>query len=126
MRCQFPGLGVPGSATSRDGVSRLTLLAPRDGATVISHSSAKLGWRLRGSAAYFRVDVHTVVRQPVEGVLLQRTILPYDLRTLASQSAAADWRRRVTALDGTGALLRRTPRRGLLGSTATAFAQCLR
>lgn len=103
-----------GAASSADGTSRLALIVPRDGATMRQDSTTRLAWSGQRDASYYRVEVETIAGARVMRALLPRTVLHYQL---AAQVIAADvtgMRWRVTALDGAGQYLRRTPWRRLV------------
>ena len=97
-----------GSPTTTRGTERFVLLAPRDGGTVRPDSSARLVWSRDPAAAFYRVELETLVGQPVHGALLKAPSNGYDLPPFAWQKPDSILRWRVTAIDGGNATLRRT------------------
>ena len=97
-----------GSSESTRGAERFVLLAPRDGGTVRADSSARLVWSRDPAAAFYRVELETLVGRPVHGALLRAPANGYDLPSFAWQKPDSVLRWRVSALDGGNATLRRT------------------
>lgn len=104
-----------GAVSSVDGTSRLALLAPRDGSSMRQDSTTRLVWSGQRDASYYRVEVERITGARVIRALLPRTVLHYQLapQVVAADTSAMRWR--VTALDGAGQHLRRTPWRRLVG-----------
>ena len=98
-----------GSAETTRGAERFVLLAPRDGGTARADSSARLAWSRDPAAAFYRVELETLVGRPVHGALLRAPANGYDLPPFAWQKPDSILRWRVTALDGGNTTLRRTP-----------------
>ena len=97
-----------GSPETTRGASRFVLLAPRDGNATRPDSTARLVWSRDPAAAFYRVELETLVGRPVHGALLRASTNGYDLPPFAWQQADSVLRWRVTALDGGNATLRRT------------------
>ncbi len=101
-----------GAASGVGGASRLALLAPRDGDPVAPAQSPRLVWSTDRGASYYRVEVVRPEGTPVVNAITPRTTLHYELPTLLlGDATSVRWR--VTALDGAGRLVRRTPWRRL-------------
>jgi hypothetical protein len=105
LRYVVAGDGTAGSARR----TRLSPLAPRDGARVSADSLVRLVWSGDRDAALYRLEV-----QDEKGTTLLRALVPEAQRHYALPGAmltgaggVARWR--VWALDANGKLLRRTP-----------------
>jgi hypothetical protein len=101
-----------GAASSAGGFARLAQLAPRDGGPVAEDSVTRLVWSSHRGASYYRVEVQTIAGSNVLRALVPQAILHYVLPGIARQPGEI-FRWRVTAMDASGRLLRRTPWRRL-------------
>jgi hypothetical protein len=102
-----------GSASRSDGASRLSLLAPRDGASMTDDSPVRLAWSPDRMATYYRVDVESSAGRDIVRALVPGTVLHYELPSLLAGQSSDALRWRVTALDGAGSIVRRTAWRRL-------------
>ena len=108
-----------GSVQTSNGITRLALLAPRDGASARRDSSFRLVWSPSRRAEFYRVELESTTGTPALTALLPRGVTQYDAPSFVWQrSNASALRWRITALDGDGVLLQRTGwRRVVPGAT---------
>lgn len=98
-----------GAVRTRDGVSRLAQIAPRDGGSARRDSSFLVVWSPSREATFFRVEVETATGARAVSAIVPRSTTHYEVPPFVWERAAtSSLRWRVTALDGGGELLQRT------------------